>query len=174
LICWWNLPFTQTDDHPVTCISWFDAMEFCQWLSQQTGMSIRLPSASEWEYACRAGTEGDFAGEINEMGWHRADSGHRTHPVARKKPNAWGLYDMHGNVWEWTLDMWHDNYEGAPVDGSPRIEAKTFEPIMRGGSFINPAWWLRSADHMRNNPGNRFSYNQGIRIVRYPRKVEQK
>jgi len=168
LICWWNLPFTQSDDHPATCLSWFDAMAFCQWLSQQTGTPIRLPSASEWEYACRAGTEGDFAGDINKMGWHRANSGHRTHPVARKKANAWGLYDTHGNVWEWTLDMWRDNYEGVPADGSPWIVAKTFEPIMRGGSFINPAWWLRSANHMRNNPGNRFSYNQGLRIVRSP------
>ena len=166
LVCWWNLPFMQMDDHPVSCVSWYDAMAFCRWFSRQTGEPIRLPSASEWEYACRAGTKGDFAGDINQMGWHRANSGHRTHPVARKKPNAWGLYDMHGNVWEWTLDMWHDSYEGAPADGSPRIEAKNFEPIMRGGSFINPAWWLRSADHMRNNPGNRFSYNQGIRIVR--------
>jgi len=168
LVCWWNLPFTQTDDHPATCVSWYDAMAFCQWLSEETSMSIRLPSASEWEYACRAGTVGDYAGDINEMGWHRANSGHRTHPVAWKKPNAWGLYDMHGNVWEWTLDMWGDNYEGVPADGSPWDKAGTFEPIMRGGSFINPPWWLRSADHMRNNPGNRFSYNQGLRLVRCP------
>jgi formylglycine-generating enzyme required for sulfatase activity len=168
LICWWNLPFTQTDDHPVTCVSWYDAMAFCQWLSEQTGLHIRLPSASEWEYACRAGTTGDFAGDIHQMGWHRANSGHRTHPVGQKKPNAWGLYDMHGNVWEWTLDMWRDNYEGVPSDGSPWDETKTFEPIMRGGSFINPPWWLRSANHMRNNPGNRFSYNQGLRIVCAP------
>jgi formylglycine-generating enzyme required for sulfatase activity len=168
LICWWNLPFTQTDDHPATCLSWFDAMAFCQWLSQQTGQHIRLPSASEWEYACRAGTMGDFAGDINEMAWHRTNSGHRTHPIGQKKPNPWGLYDMHGNVWEWCLDMWHESYEGSPADGSPWVEARTFEPIMRGGSFINPPWWLRSANHMRNNPGNRFSYNQGLRIVRSP------
>lgn len=174
LICWWNLPFAQTDDHPVTCVSWYDAMAFCQWLSKKTGTHIRLPSASEWEYACRAGSKGDFAGDINAMGWHRANSGHRTHPVGRKKPNAWGVYDMHGNVWEWTLDMWRDNYEGVPTDGSPWIEAKTFEPIMRGGSFFNPTWWLRSPNHMRNNPGNRFSYNQGLRIVRCPWKFEQK
>ncbi len=166
LICWWNLPFIQSEDEPATCISWYDAIEFCRWLSGKTGMQIRLPSASEWEYACRAGTTGDFAGDIEQMGWYRFNSGHRTHKVAQKKPNAWGLYDMHGNVWEWCMDMWHKNYEGAPTDGSAWTEAKTFEPIMRGGSFINPPWWLRSANNMRNNPGNRFSYNQGIRLVR--------
>jgi formylglycine-generating enzyme required for sulfatase activity len=141
-------------------------MEFCRWLGGETGMGIRLPSEAEWEYACRAGTDGDFAGDVEQMAWHRANSGHRTHPVARKKTNAWGLYDMHGNVWEWCLDMWHSGYEGAPTDGSPWMDAKFFEPVMRGGTFINPQWWLRSANHMRNNPGNRFSYNQGIRIVR--------
>jgi formylglycine-generating enzyme required for sulfatase activity len=129
-------------------------------------MKIRLPSASEWEYACRAGTTGEFAGDLEQMGWYRFNSGHRTHKVAQKKPNAWGLYDMHGNVWEWCMDMWHKNYEGAPTDGSAWTEANTFEPIMRGGSFVNPPWWLRSANNMRNNPGNRFSYNQGIRLVR--------
>jgi len=166
LICWWNLPFKQTDNDPAACISWFDAMEFCRWLSSETGMNIRLPSEAEWEYACRAGTDGDFAGDVDQMAWHRANSGHRTHPVGQKKPNAWGLYDMHGNVWEWCLDMWHSGYESEPADGSPWMEVKVFEPVMRGGTFINPQWWLRSANHMRNNPGNRFSYNQGIRIVR--------
>ena len=166
LICWWNLPFEQSDDDPVTCVSWYDAIEFCKWLSQKTGTQIRLPSEAEWEYTCRAGTTGDFAGDVDQMAWHRANSGLRTHPVGQKKPNARGLYDMHGNVWEWCLDMWHRSYEGAPSDGSAWTEAETFEPVMRGGSFVNPPWWLRSANHMRNNPGNRFSYNQGIRLVR--------
>jgi len=166
LVCWWNLPFMQTENDPATCISWFDAVEFCRWLSSETGMNIRLPSEAEWEYACRAGTDGDFAGDVDRMAWHRANSGHRTHPVAQKKPNGWDIYDMHGNVWEWCLDMWHSGYEGAPTDGSPWMREKFFEPVMRGGTFINPQWWLRSANHMRNNPGNRFSYNQGIRIVR--------
>ena len=141
-------------------------MEFCKWLSDETGTVIRLPSASEWEYACRAGTEADFAGDVERMAWHRANSGHRTRPVGQKQPNVWGLYDMHGNVWEWCLDMWHENYDGAPRDGSAWTDAKAFEPVMRGGSFINPMWWLRSANNMRNNPGNRFSYNQGLRVIR--------
>ena len=172
-ICWWNLPFEQSDDEPVTCVSWYDAMEFCKWLSGETGLQIRLPSEAEWEYACRAGTTGEFAGNVDQMGWYRFNSGHRTHAVAQKKPNAWGLYDMHGNVWEWCLDMWHQGYEGAPSDGSAWTEAKTFEPVMRGGSFVNPPWWLRSANHMRNNPGNRFSYNQGFRLIRAVERTSQ-
>jgi formylglycine-generating enzyme required for sulfatase activity len=169
LICWWNLPFTQSEDDPASCISWHDAMEFCKWLSGKTNMQVRLPSEAEWEYACRAGTTTDYAGDLGEMAWYRYNSRHRTQPVAQKKPNSWGLYDMHGNVWEWCLDMWHSGYEGAPADGSPWTEAKHFEPVMRGGSFINPSWWLRSAMHMRNNPGNRFSYNQGFRLVLSPK-----
>ncbi|MGB2865576.1 MAG: SUMF1/EgtB/PvdO family nonheme iron enzyme [Sedimentisphaerales bacterium] len=163
----WRQPgFQQTQDDPAVCINFNDAVAFCIWLSKETGENCRLPSEAEWEYACRAGTDGDFAGDVDQMAWHRANSGHRTHPVGQKTPNAWGLYDMHGNVWEWCLDMWHSGYEAAPTDGSPWMEVKAFEPVMCGGTFINPQWWLRSANHMRNNPGNRFSYNQGIRIVR--------
>jgi formylglycine-generating enzyme required for sulfatase activity len=165
-INWRNPGFAQTDDHPATCVSWYDAMAFCRWLSAETGQTIRLPSGAEWEYACRAGTTGHFAGDIDVMGWHRYNSGQRTHSVAQKGPNAWGLYDMHGNVWEWCQDMWHYGYEGAPADGSPWVTADIFIPLMRGGSFTNPQWWLRSANHMRNDPGCRHSYNQGLRIVR--------
>ena len=165
-ISWRNPGFSQADDHPATCVSWYDAMAFCRWLSQETGQAIRLPSGAEWEYACRAGTTGHYAGDVTAMGWYRYNSGQRTHPVAQKQPNAWGLYDMHGNVWEWCRDMWHYGYDGAPTDGSAWVEAGFFIPLMRGGSFTNPAWWLRSANHMRNDPGCRHSYNQGFRIVR--------
>ncbi|MBN2129675.1 MAG: SUMF1/EgtB/PvdO family nonheme iron enzyme [Sedimentisphaerales bacterium] len=165
-ISWRNPGFSQTDDHPATCVSWYDAMAFCRWLSRETGQTIRLPSGAEWEYACCAGTTGHYAGDVAAMGWYRYNSGQRTHPVAQKQPNAWGLYDMHGNVWEWCRDMWHYGYHGAPTDGSAWVEAGFFIPLMRGGSFTNPAWWLRSANHMRNDPGCRHSYNQGFRIVR--------
>ena len=165
-ICWRSPGFSQGDDHPATCVSWYDAMAFCRWLSAQSGEEIRLPSEAEWEYACRAGTRGSYAGKIAAMGWHRYNSGQRTHPVAQKQPNAWGLYDMHGNVWEWCRDMWHMGYDGAPNDGSAWVTASFFIPAMRGGSFTNPPWWLRSGMHMRNDPGCRHSYNQGFRIVR--------
>ena len=172
-ISWRSPGFPQADDHPATCVSWYDAMAFCRWLSAASGQDIRLPSEAQWEYACRAGTTGDYAGAVNAMGWHRYNSGQRTHPVAQKQPNAWGLYDMHGNVWEWCRDMWHMGYEGAPTDGSAWTAAPYFLPAMRGGSFTNPQWWLRSAMHMRNDPGCRHSYNQGFRIVRVLRDPRQ-
>ena len=172
-ISWRNPGFSQADDHPATCVSWYDAMAFCRWLSAQSGEDIRLPSEAEWEYACRAGTTGDYGGDIRAMGWHRYNSGQRTHPVAQRQPNAWGLYDTHGNVWEWCRDMWHMGYEGAPNDGSAWVTSPFFIPAMRGGSFTNPPWWLRSAIHMRNDPGCRHSYNQGFRIVRVPRKPDR-
>ena len=103
----------------MTFISWYDAMAFCHWLSAETGQEIRLPSESEWEYACRAGTTGAYAGEVSAMGWYRYNSGGRTHPVAQKQPNAWGLYDMHGNVWEWCLDFFTTSYEGARSTAAP-------------------------------------------------------
>ncbi len=164
-VSWRDPGFVQLDNEPATCISWYDAIEFCKWLSEKTGRVIRLPSEAEWEYTCRAGTTGDFAGPVADMAWDRFNSGVRTMPVGKKKPNAWGLYDMHGNVWEWVLDMWHDGYNGAPTDGSAWVEADIFIPVMRGGSFTNPKWWLRSANHMRNDPGCRFSYNHGFRLV---------
>ncbi len=167
-ISWRHPGFPQADDHPATCVSWYDAMAFCRWLAATSGEEIRLPSEAEWEYACRAGTTGDYAGKVGAMGWYRYNSGQRTHAVAQKQPNAWGLYDMHGNVWEWCRDMWHMGYDGAPTDGSAWTKASFFIPAMRGGSFTNPPWWLRSAIHMRNDPGCRHSYNQGFRIARTP------
>ncbi len=162
----WRLPgFVQTENEPATCISWYDAVVFCEWLSDKTGRDIRLPSEAEWEYACRAGTTGDYAGSIGKMGWHRYNSGVRPHPVAQKKPNAWGLYDMHGNVWEWVQDVWHMGCDGAPTDGSAWLQADSLTLTMRGGSFANPPWWLCSYIHMRNDPPCRLSYNHGFRLV---------
>ncbi len=167
-LCWWNLGFEQSDQDPASCISWHDALAFCGWLSEETHLAIELPSAAEWEYACRAGEKGDCYGPLNEIAWYRGNSGIRTHPVAQKKPNAWGLYDVHGNVWEWCKDMWHPGYDGAPMDGSAWVTSDIFIPVMRGGSFTNPPWWLRSANNMLNDPGFRYSYNQGLRIVCRP------
>ncbi len=163
---WQNPGSPQSDEHPVTFISWYDAMAFCHWLSAETGQEIRLPSESEWEHACRAGTTGAYAGEVRAMGWYRDNSGGRTRPVAQKQPNAWGLYDMHGNAWEWCLDFFTTSYEGAPTDGSPRWDlSPASDVVSRGGSIGNPPGWLGSAVRMGSFP-DCSHYNNGFRLVR--------
>jgi formylglycine-generating enzyme required for sulfatase activity len=136
----WRQPgFRQSEDDPAVCISWNDAIAFCRWLSEETGRYCRLPCEAEWEYACRAGSDGGRVKDLDEVGWYRDNTARGTHPVAQKKPNAWGLYDMHGNAWEWCLDVWHSNYEGAPGDGSawltedylPRVAIRR---VLRGGA----------------------------------------
>src|SRR5215813_10636845 len=119
-------------DCPVESVSWNDAHKFIEKLnSKNDGYTYRLPTESEWEYACRAGTRGEFAGDVKEMGWD--DS---LHPVGQKRPNAWGLADMYGNVWEWCEDWEHDTYDGAPVDGSAWLsEGEQKHRVIRGGGF---------------------------------------
>ena len=169
-VSWRDTTFPQSDEDPVSFISWYDAMALCHWLSAETGQEIRLPSESEWEYACRAGTTGAYAGELSAMGWHRNNSGVRPHPVAQKEPNPWGLYDMHGNVWEWCLDFFTTSYEGAPTDGSPRWDLKPASDVVsRGGSFVNPPGWLGSAVRMGSFP-DCSHYNNGFRLVRVLKK----
>ena len=114
--------FEQTDEHPVVNVSWNDALAFCRWLSKKEGKICRLPTEAEWEYACRAGSTtrycfGDDASDLGEYAWYGANSDRKTHPVGTKKPNAWGLYDMHGNAWEWCADGYDaEYYEKSPTD----------------------------------------------------------
>lgn len=134
------------DDLPVECVSWHDAMNFCQ----RTG--TRLPTEAEWEYAYRAGTttdwyNGDDESKVGEIAWYDDNSGGMTHPVAQKQPNAWGLYDMAGNVWEWCVD------EEAPYR------------VIRGGSRILDASSTRAASRGNYNPDNRDDYI-GFRVVK--------
>jgi formylglycine-generating enzyme required for sulfatase activity len=166
----WRFPgYVQTDDEPVTHIGWYDAIAFCQWLSGKTGRDVRLPTEAEWEYACRAGTTGDYAGTLGEMAWCKwtSDTIARTRPVARKKPNSWGLHDMHGNVWEWVQDTWHTSADGAPTDGSAWLDSpdRPNRGVVRGGSFYNPPWLLRSYIRMRTPLGCRIHFNNGFRIA---------
>ena len=118
------------DDLPIEQVSWHDAMEFCRRLSQHTGRNYALPSEAQWEYACRAGTTTPFhfgATLPTQVANYYDNTNPRgkTTPVGMFPANNWGLYDMHGNVWEWCLDDWHDDYVGAPVDGSAWVEGRS-------------------------------------------------
>ncbi len=167
LLDWRNPGYLQTDREPVVCLGWYDAVAFCRWASEKTGYSIRLPSEAEWEYACRAGTTGDHPGSLGAMGWYAWNSAGRTHPVAQKKPNAWGLYDMQGNAWEWVQDLYHRDGPGAPTDGSAWRDTPEVDPrgITRGGSFYNPEWLCRSYIRMQTPLGHKVHYNNGLRLV---------
>src|SRR5262249_37157989 len=110
---------------------------------------VRLPSEAEWEYACRAGTTtrysfGDREEDLKDYAWFRGNAAGNDPPVGRKKPNPWGLYDMHGYVWEWCSDAWQADRKGVPADGSPRIKAEVKERVIRGGSWADPADSARS------------------------------
>lgn len=139
------------DDRPVERVTWDDAVEFCQRLSNYTGKRYRLPSEAEWEYACRARTRSPFffgdridRKQAKFLAWTKLFSG--TSPVGQYPANAFGLCDMHGSVWEWCEDVWHQNYKGAPTDGSAWIEdGDPNRRLLRGGSWLNFPRHCRSA-----------------------------
>jgi formylglycine-generating enzyme required for sulfatase activity len=151
------------EGYPAIGISHHAAMEFCRWLSRVTGKAYRLPTEAEWEWACRAGTStayhfGDDAAKLGDHAWYDANSGESTHPVGKKKPNPWGLFDMHGNVAEWCLDHYRkDAYAGFPRR-TPTLgpvllpTAARFSHIVRGGSWADPAKSLRSAARRGSEP----------------------
>ncbi|HEX8181823.1 MAG TPA: SUMF1/EgtB/PvdO family nonheme iron enzyme [Pyrinomonadaceae bacterium] len=151
---------------PVEQVSWADAVAFIARLNaQHDGYTYRLPTEAEWEYAARAGTTGDYAGELEALAWYGGNSGSETHPVGRKLPNAFGLYDMHGNVWEWCADFYHDTYAGAPTDGSAWLTGGTPKSrVMRGGSWYNNADLCRAASRDWLAP-NRHGFVIGLRVV---------
>jgi formylglycine-generating enzyme required for sulfatase activity len=153
------------DDLPVDSVTWDDAKEFCRKLSQMTGAEYRLPTEAEWEYACRARTTGAFAGDLDAMAWYFKNSDLKTHSVGRKRPNAFGLYDMQGNVWEWCEDDWHDSYANAPSDGSAWVDkpGRGSFKVIRGCGWNNPAESCRSANRSNGSGG---SFDRGFRLVR--------
>jgi len=146
--------------NPVEQVSWKDALEFCR------KAGGRLPSEAEWEYACRAGTttkysSGDSEGDLDAIGWHKGNSGAQSHPVGQKAANAWGLYDMNGNVSEWCQD-WRGNYSGSAVI-DPVGPSSGQYPVVRGGSWSKSARRCRAAFRDSNNPDN-FSNDIGFRV----------
>jgi formylglycine-generating enzyme required for sulfatase activity len=157
---------------PVEKVSWHDAVEFCRRLSQKEGKEYRLPTEAEWEYACRAGSTtgwcfGDNESELGQYAWYSGNSGRGTHPVGQKKPNAWGLYDMHGNVWEWCADWYgKDYYRTSPLD-DPKGPDSGGDRVLRGGSWVSNARSARSASRTTLTPGNRLNL-VGFRLARTP------
>jgi eukaryotic-like serine/threonine-protein kinase len=165
-------------NRPVEKVSWNDGVQFCQKLSQKTGKTYRLPSEAEWEYACRAGTTTAFYfGEtittdlLNYNGtttpYASAPKGlyrKETKEVGKFPPNTFGLYDMHGNVWEWCEDVWNNNYNGAPNDGSAWVYGNNQYHLLRGGSWNNNPENCRSAYRFFTSRDNRFN-NNGFRLV---------
>lgn len=183
-------------DYPVENVSWDDAVDFCRRLSEMSeevsaGRSYRLPTESEWEYACRSGGQGAFAivegKRLEDYGWFANNSGHRlldatalwkedqanymerilgnkgsTSRVAQKLPNAWGIYDMHGNVWEWCSDWYGDYPADTVVD--PKGPQSGTARVARGGGWHNPSNFCRSAFRFRDDPAER-DYDIGFRVV---------
>ncbi|MDD2882848.1 MAG: formylglycine-generating enzyme family protein [Rhodoferax sp.] len=159
------------DTCPVENVSWDDVQLFIQKLNAQTGHTYRLPSEAEWEYACRAGSTGkwcfgDDESEFQQYAWYDENSGDETHPVGKKKANGFGLYDMHGNVWEWCEDLWHPDYSGAPTTGQIWTDSsmgKTLARVLRGGCF-NYNRFALAAYRNDDSPDGRFS-NYGFRLA---------
>lgn len=157
------------DNCPVEMVSWEDAQEFIQRLSEKTGRQYRLPSEAEWEYACRAGGAHLYCGGDNpdSVSWYggmatpAGNSGKTTNPVATRQPNAFGLYDMSGNVWEWVEDSYHENYDGAPTDGSA-WQGDGALRVPRGGSW---SYLQRAAKRGGSEPTYRFG-TIGFRLAR--------
>ena len=165
---WTSPSFPQDERHPVVNVSHADAEAYVAWLSRQTGQTWRLPSEAEWEYAARAGTTtarywGEDAGKPGEHAHFGPGKG--TCPVGSFKPNAFGLHDMLGNVWEWTADHWQADYNGAPSDGSAWTEGGAAFRVLRGGSWSNEARLVRSASRGDAHPSNRFE-DFGFRCAR--------
>ncbi len=183
---WRNPGFPQTDNDPVVCVDWNEAKAYTQWLARQSGKSYRLLTEAEWEYAARAGNQasrfwGDNAndacryanvGDASRKGGllilfvHECDDGRAyTAPVGSYQPNAFGLYDMIGNVWEWTEDCWNAKYAAAPSDGSPRTSGNCGQRVLRGGSWFDSAAFARSAMRIGYSVGTRYHF-LGFRVAR--------
>lgn len=155
------------DNYPIFYVSWEEATNFVQRLNAlNDGYLYRLPTEAEWEYACRAGSTGDYyADTVNAIGWSVENSGNRTHVVGGKPPNAFGLYDMSGNVSEWCQDVYHTNYDGAPTNGSAWDSGGVSQKrVLRGGGWFDRAVYLRSADRFKDSSDYREG-GIGFRVV---------
>ena len=156
-------------DLPVDSVNWLVARDMATKFSVTTGALFRLPSEAEWEYACRAGGKHALycgEGRVQDLAWYSGNSGDDAAAVGTRQPNAWGLFDMSGNVWEWTQDCWHESYTGAPIDGSSWVSGGQCDGrVARGGSWGTGANNLRASARNWNSAGSDFT-DTGFRLVR--------
>ncbi len=177
-LSWRNPDYTQTDSHPVVCVSWKDAQSYVRWLSEKTGHRYSLLSESEWEYVARAGTDtpfyfgstistdqANYNGDYIYGGGRKGVDRGKTVSVGSFRANGWGVYDMHGNVWERVQDCWNDSYVGIPVDGSSWESGDCGKRVRRGGSWGYEPRYLRFASRSWSSTDFRDNYN-GFRVVR--------
>jgi len=165
---------TKGDKLPVHGISWPQAVEFCKKLSAKERKGYRLPTEAQWEYACRAGAKAAFAGggDPDKMAWHMDSSGERVHQVATLAPNAWGIYDMHGNAMEWTAD-WYGGPHGKKAATDPKGAKRGDARVARGGSWLHFARACRSAARVGVRP-TWAPEHMGFRVVMEPRDAAEK
>ena len=178
----WQSPgFSQSKQDPVVCVNWKDATAFAKWLSRKTGKTFRLPSESEWEYAARAGSttkyswgdsidcsKAQYNGGSGSRCYYKPNGNYRgTAKVKSYAPNDFGLYDMHGNVYEWVQDCWNDHYNNGPYNNRARESGDCGGRVLRGGSWLSKPTYLRSANRFKDNSSSRY-LNYGFRLVQAP------
>lgn len=156
-------------DVPIRRLTWLDAVAYCKWLSEREGKTFRLPTEAEWEYACRAGSNakycfGDDVSQLGDYAWYKENAQKVTHDVGTKKPNSWGFYDMHGNIWEWCSDRYAETYIETPRDGSAHMVRSEKGMVLRGGAWSAELDNLTSSRRI-NLGANARNYFVGFRVV---------
>ncbi len=159
--------FKKGDDYPVERVRWFDARKFIRRLNKVSAKHFRLPSEAEWEYAARSGGEKHkygAAGKADNAAWYMNNSGNSSHPVGQKKANGLGLYDMSGNVWEWTADCWNESLATMPKDASANKSGNCAARVLRGGSWYDAREMIKTTSRLWNDT-DKFDNNSGFRLV---------
>jgi len=159
--------FKKGDTYPVERVRWFDVRKFVSRLNKVTGQRFRLPSEVEWEYAARSGGRNQAygaGGSVGKVAWYMGNSGNSSHPVGEKKANALGLYDMSGNVWEWTADCWNKTLANTPKDGSANKSGNCAARVLRGGSWYDARELIKTTARLWNDTDKRDN-NSGFRLV---------
>ncbi|HEY7313356.1 MAG TPA: bifunctional serine/threonine-protein kinase/formylglycine-generating enzyme family protein [Gemmataceae bacterium] len=167
---YWRKPgWPQTDKHPVACLSWNDAQAFCEWLTKKEKRTYRLPTEAEWEYACRAESNAAYSfgsdpKKLDDYAWHRGNSGGRAHPVGERRPNRWGLHDMHGNLLQWCGDYYDARFYQKIVLEDPQGPARGWQRVLRGGFWDSFPRDCRSARRF-TAAADRHGNDSGFRVV---------